>query len=50
MQTALTDLRTPASGTFGPGAQTASDLQSSFLVEIGSARQVGDQNVSYANA
>jgi flagellar hook-associated protein 1 FlgK len=50
MQTALTDLRVPASGSFGPTAQSAANLQASFLAEIGSARATSDQAVSFAAA
>ncbi|MDQ2093963.1 flagellar hook-associated protein FlgK [Rhodalgimonas zhirmunskyi] len=50
MQAALTALRIPASGSYGPSAQTASDLQASFLAEIGSAREVSDLNQNFASA
>lgn len=50
MQTALSALRVPASGDFGPTAQSAANLQATFLGEIGAAREVSDQAVSFAAA
>ncbi len=50
MQGVLTTLRAPASGSFGPAAQTAANLQASFLAEIGAARENNDQKVSFSAA
>ncbi|MDQ2090880.1 flagellar hook-associated protein FlgK [Marimonas arenosa] len=50
MQAALNVLRVPTSGDFGTGAQSATNLQATFLGEIGSAREVSDQAVSFAAA
>lgn len=50
LQGALAALRVPASGDFGTTAQTAGNLQATFLGEIGSAREVSDQTVSFASA
>ena len=50
MQGVLTALRVPVSGQFGPTAQTAAYLQASFLAEIGAAREISDQSVSFSAA
>ncbi|MDU8929629.1 flagellar basal body rod C-terminal domain-containing protein [Alisedimentitalea sp. MJ-SS2] len=50
MQTALTAPRIPASGNFGPTAQSTTDLHATFLGQIGSAREVNDQVVGFAAA
>jgi flagellar hook-associated protein 1 FlgK len=50
LQGALSALRVPASGDFGSAAQTAGNLQATFLGEIGAAREVSDQTVSFAAA
>lgn len=46
---ALTQLRIPASGNFGSSAHSSSMLQASFLAEIGIARNVSEQAVTFAN-
>lgn len=50
MAAALGALRVPASGNYGPTAQSAGSLQATFLGEIGAAREVGDQTLSFASA
>jgi len=46
----LNEPRVPASGGFGATAQTPMSLQTSFLSEIGVARETSDKAVSYAAA
>ena len=50
MADALTALNVPASGGFGTAAQSLGSLQATFLGQIGSAREVSDQAVSFAAA
>lgn len=50
IQTALNALRVPASGNFGSGAQSAGQLQTAFLGEIGTAREINDQALSFSAA
>ncbi|UYV37584.1 flagellar hook-associated protein FlgK [Rhodobacteraceae bacterium D3-12] len=50
MKDALTALRVPASGNFGPTAQSTSQLQATFLGEIGTAREVSDQTLAFSGA
>lgn len=48
MSAALASLRVPASGGFGPGAQTASSLTAQLVTQFGNARELGDQAQSFA--
>lgn len=50
MQNALSIRRVPVSGDFGLSAQSATTLQASLLAEIGSAREISDQSVSFSAA
>ena len=50
MLSLLNEPRVPASGGFGATAQTPMSLQTSFLSEIGVARETSDKAVTYAVA
>lgn len=50
LENALTELRVPASGNFGPTAQSAANLQATFLGEIGTAREINDQSNAFSGA
>ncbi len=44
---ALASLRTPASGNFGAGSRSATDLVSAFLSQVGTTRQVQEQALGF---
>jgi len=47
---ALAALRSPASGSYGPGTRTAAGLSADFLSGIGAARQAAEGDRAYATA